>query len=302
MKCGICPKGCGVDRAINRGFCGAGENAHIARAALHFWEEPIISGTKGSGAIFFCGCNLSCIFCQNYEINHTMRGMEVNGEGLADIMLSLQAQGAHNINLVTPAPHVGLVKKAIIAAKRAGLIIPVVYNTNSYEKAETLRELNGLIDVYLPDLKYVSPKLSKMYSGAEDYFAVASKAIKEMYAQCGNIQTGHDGMAKKGVIIRHMVLPGSVDDTRKVLDYISAEYPKNIYISLMSQYVPTRGDLPKPLDRRLTKGEYSRALDYAILKGFDNVFTQKLNSADISFTPDFNDDVIFSPIEQANSK
>ncbi len=297
-RCMICPRECGADRSVTHGYCGAGEKANIARAALHMWEEPVISGKRGSGAVFFCGCNMGCIFCQNYKINHTMRGIEADEYELAAIMLKLQDDGAHNINLVTPAPHVRLLTKAIPIARAKGLTIPIVYNTNSYEKVSSLKLLDGLIDVYLPDLKYVSAKLSKLYSNAEDYFSVASNAIKEMYRQCGNIELGSDATAKKGIIIRHMVLPGAVDDTRRVLDHISAEYPKNIYISIMSQYAPTSDALPKPINRSITKGEYSRALDYVILKGFENVFIQKRSSADLAYTPDFNDNVIFKPIER----
>ena len=297
--CSICPRRCGVDRAVAPGYCGAGEKANVARAALHRWEEPIISGERGSGAIFFCGCNLNCIFCQNYKINHSIMGIEADEKILCDIMLELQRQGAHNINFVTPSPHVLLLSRAIPMAREAGLTIPTVYNTNAYESAQTLKLLDGLIDIYLPDLKYVSPKLSKKYSDAEDYFDVASEAIAEMYRQVGNIALDENGMAKSGLIIRHMVLPGCVDDTRRVLDYISANYPKNIYISIMSQYAPTRDDLPKPINRRITKGEYDRALDYAIDKGFDNVFIQRRNSADLAYTPNFDENAVFDQINKA---
>ncbi len=296
--CSICPRKCSIDRAEAAGYCGARERAHIARAALHRWEEPIISGERGSGTIFFCGCNLNCIFCQNYKINHSVMGIEADENTLCRIMLDLQRRGAHNINLVTPAPHVPLIARTIPLARKAGLTIPIVYNTNAYETAETLKLLDGLIDIYLPDFKYVSPALSKKYSGAEDYFEVAAKAIAEMYRQAGNIRLDENGMAASGVLIRHMVLPGCVDDTRRVLDYISANYPKNIYISIMSQYAPPKDGLPKPIDRRITKGEYGRALDYAIDKGFENVFIQRRDSADISYTPDFDGEVIFDPIER----
>ncbi len=296
--CTICPRECAIDRSRTLGYCGAWEMAHIARAALHRWEEPIISGERGSGAIFFCGCNLNCIFCQNHKINHTVRGIEADEDVLADIMLDLQRQGAHNINLVTPSPHVKLILRAVPIARKGGLTIPMVYNTNAYEKTETLRMLEGLIDIYLPDMKYVSSKLSAKYSGAEDYFTVASAAISEMYRQVGNICLDENGMAKKGMIIRHMVLPGAVDDTRRVLDYISENFPKDIYVSVMSQYAPPHDDLPKPLDRRITRGEYERALDYAISKGLENVFIQKRESADNSFTPNFDGDAVFAPIKR----
>lgn len=296
--CTICPRECAVDRSLTQGYCGARDVAHIARAALHRWEEPMISGERGSGAIFFCGCNLSCIFCQNHKINHTVRGIEADEYALSEIMLELQNKGAHNINLVTPSPHVELIMRAIPVARKCGLTIPMVYNTNAYEKTETLKMLEGLIDIYLPDMKYVSSKLSLKYSDAENYFTVASAAIGEMYRQVGNICLDENGMAKRGLLIRHMVLPGAVDDTRKVLDYISENFPKDTYISVMSQYAPPHGDLPKPLDRRITRGEYERALDYAIGKGFENVFIQKRESADNSFTPNFDENGVFAPIER----
>lgn len=280
------------------GYCGAGAKAMIARAALHRWEEPIISGERGSGAIFFCGCNMGCIFCQNHKINHSMLGVEADASALADIMLALENQGAHNINLVTPAPHVPLLLEAIPFARQRGLSIPLVYNTNAYEKVETLKRLEGLIDIYLPDLKYVSTKLSLKYSAAQDYFEIAQCAVTEMFRQAGNIILDENGLATKGIIIRHMVLPGCVDDTRRVLDHISANYPKNIYISLMSQYAPPFEGLPSPLDRRLTRGEYERALDYAISKGFENVFIQRRSSADNAYTPDFGADAVFAPINR----
>lgn len=297
--CSICPRKCSIDRAESAGYCGAREKAHIARAALHRWEEPIISGERGSGTVFFCGCNLNCIFCQNYKINHSVMGIEADEETLCRIMLDLQHQGAHNINLVTPAPHVPLIARTLPLARQAGLTIPVVYNTNAYENVQTLKMLEGLIDIYLPDFKYVSSSLAKKYSDAEDYFAIAAQAIAEMYRQVGNIKLDENGMAASGVLIRHMVLPGCVDDTRRVLDYVSANYPKNVYISIMSQYAPPKDDLPKPINRRITKGEYDRALDYAISKGFENVFIQQRNSADLSYTPDFDADVIFDPIKRA---
>lgn len=296
--CTICPRECAVDRSLTQGYCGARDAAHIARAALHHWEEPIISGERGSGAIFFCGCNLNCIFCQNHKINHTVRGIEADEYALSEMMLELQDKGAHNINLVTPSPHVELLLRSIPIARKRGLIIPIVYNTNAYEKTETLKKLDSLIDIYLPDMKYVSSKLSLKYSGAEDYFTVAAAAIGEMHRQVGGISVDESGIAKRGLIIRHMVLPGAVDDTRRVLDYISENFPKDTYISIMSQYAPPRDDLPKPLDRRITRGEYERALDYAISKGFENVFIQKRESADNSFTPSFDEGSVFAPIER----
>ena len=283
--CTICPRECGADRDTAPGFCGAGKHPNIARAALHFWEEPSISGTRGSGAIFFCGCNLNCLFCQNHTVNHTMRGPEADPEKLVSIMLALQAQGAHNINLVSPAPFVPMLGEAIPLARKSGLSIPLVYNTNAYEKPETLRILSGLIDVYLPDLKYVSPLIALKYSQAADYFQFAEKAIEEMVEQRGLLETDGEGIAKSGVIIRHLVLPGSLDETRRVIDYIAAQFSHEISLSLMGQYVPNGKVLPAPLDRKLLRREYDRAVDYALQKGLRNVHIQKLSSATLDYTP-----------------
>ncbi len=290
--CDICPRNCLVDRNVDRGYCGARANPNIARAALHFYEEPCISGSAGSGAIFFSGCNLHCLFCQNYSISNSMIGREYDAEGLAEIMLRLQAQDAHNINLVTPSPHVKVIAQAILKAKKQGLCIPVVYNTNAYEKVETLMLLEGLVDIYLPDLKYASAKISKLYSGAENYFEYASLAVKEMYRQTGDLRIGHGGIAERGVLIRHLVLPGSVDETRAVLDYIKNAFSEEMHISLMSQYVPGyEADFP-PLNRKLLKREYDRAVDYCANLGFKNVYVQKMSSAKSEYTPDFNGEII----------
>jgi len=293
--CRICPRECGAARTITPGFCGAGQHPNIARAALHFWEEPCISGTRGSGAIFFCGCNLDCLFCQNHTINHTIIGPEADAQALASIMLALQAQGAHNINLVSPAPFALFLTEAIPVARKEGLSIPIVYNTNAYEKAEILHDLSGLVDLYLPDLKYVSPLIAAKYSRAADYFAFAGRAIEEMFAQRGLLETDGGGIAKSGVIIRHLVLPGSVDETRRAIDFIAAHFPLEISVSLMGQYVPNGKVLPAPLDRGLLRREYGRAVDYALQKGLRNVFVQKLSSATLDYTPNFDGTVICEP-------
>ena len=299
-RCTLCPLECGADRAFERGLCGVGDfgealgdrdpyaSALVARAARHYYEEPPISGTGGSGAIFFSGCNMACIFCQNMDISHFSKGRIVDANELAEIMLRLEELGSHNINLVTPSPHITLIERAIPVARKLRLTVPIVYNTNSYEKAEALKRLEGLIDIYLPDLKYVSAVAAKRYSGRADYFDVASKAVLEMQRQCGVLQTDENGIAQRGLIIRHLVLPGSVDETRGVLDFIHDNMPIETHISLMSQYTPMGENLPKPLDRRLLKKEYRRALDYALSLGFTNVFAQKLASAESAFTPEFN--------------
>lgn len=217
MTCTLCPRACGVDRTSAKGFCGAGERPTIARAALHFWEEPSLSGTRGSGAIFFCGCNLDCLFCQNHEINHTMIGRMWNEEELAALMLHLQAEGAHNINLVTPTPHVDTVIPAVLGARKRGLMIPIVYNTNGYETLDTLRRLEGIVDIYLPDLKYASSLAAERYSGAKDYFDFASKAILEMHRQCGELSCDENGLAQRGVIVR--LMPAYLNDALKERTY-----------------------------------------------------------------------------------
>lgn len=281
---------CGVDRDMDTGVCGVGSHAFVARAARHFYEEPPISGTRGSGAVFFDGCNMRCVFCQNHDISRTgetVGSIPVDESKLADIMLRLESLGAHNINLVTPTPHTTLITRAIPAARQRGLSIPIVYNTNGYELVDSLKRLEGLVDIYLPDLKYASPRLSERYSGRADYFDYAKDALTEMYRQTGQLVKDEDGIAKKGIIIRHLVLPCAVDETRRVLDFLKDNFPLETYISLMSQYTPIEG-MTKPLDRRLTKAEYNRAVDYALSLGFSNLFIQSLSSAESSFTPEFN--------------
>ncbi|MCH5278895.1 MAG: radical SAM protein [Christensenellaceae bacterium] len=311
--CKLCPLECGADRTVEVGLCGVGgfggidglgsvsgfddanasrdaepnEIALVARAARHYYEEPPISGTRGSGAIFFSGCNMACIFCQNMGISHAQSGVPVDALELCNIMLRLQELGSHNINLVTPSPHVRLLEKAIPLASSRGLTIPIVYNTNSYEKVDTLRRLDGLIDIYLPDLKYIHSAVSQMYSGRSNYFEVASLAVLEMQRQCGALVTDDEGIARNGLIIRHLVLPGSVDETRGVLDFIHDNFPIDTCVSLMSQYTPMF-ELKPPLNRRLLRREYMRAVDYALSLGFTNIYTQKLSSANEGYTPEFN--------------
>lgn len=298
--CSLCPLECGADRAVEAGLCGVGGfdpmllgsrdpwlSALIARSARHYYEEPPISGTGGSGAIFFSGCNMACIFCQNYDISRAAKGRLTDPAELAELMLRLQQLGAHNINFVTPSPHTLLIEKAVLIARNSGLRLPTVYNTNAYEKIESLKRLEGLIDIYLPDLKYKSSIAAKKYSGRQDYFGVASEAILEMQRQCGTLVLDEKGIAQRGLLIRHLVLPGSVDETRGVLNWISENLPIETHISLMSQYTPF-GTLPVPLNRRLLKREYDRALAHALELGFTNVYTQALSSASSSYTPEFN--------------
>ena len=283
---------CGADRESGEsGVCGCGKRSFAARAARHYYEEPPISGTRGSGAVFFTGCNMRCVFCQNRNISRS--GGEEDGmipvdeERLADIMLRMQELGAHNVNLVTPTPHIRLIEKTIPIAKKRGLTIPIVFNTNGYERFETLERLEGLIDIYLPDLKYATPRIAEKYSGRADYFDFAAPALVEMHRQVGLLETDEEGIATRGLIVRHLVLPCAVDETRRVLDAIKETLPIETCISLMSQYTPIEG-MKKPLDRRITAAEYRRAVDYALSLGFENLFIQELSSADSAFTPDFN--------------
>lgn len=299
MACDICPRNCNIDRARARGFCSMGEAPVVSRAFLHMWEEPCISGRRGSGTVFFSGCNLKCIYCQNYEISHRGRGREVTVSELADIFLKLRNKGAHNINLVTPGHFAPAIAKALLIAKGPGtadekpLEIPVVYNTNAYDSLKQLRQLEEMTDIYLPDLKYMSPELSKQYSGAPDYFEQASCAIMEMYRQKGAPEFDSEGMMKKGVIIRHLVLPGHTAETLRILDWISANLSKDAYVSLMSQYIPCHlaRDHAR-LGRRITRHEYEKVVDRFIRLGL-NGFVQERDSASKEFIPDFDKDLIF---------
>ena len=291
MACNICPRNCKIDRTAAAGFCGCSSVVRVARAALHFDEEPSISGTHGSGTIFFSGCNLKCIFCQNMVLTDGKLGEVFSVPRLAETMLKLEALGAHNINLVTPTPHRDAIVEALRLAKNDGLRIPVVYNTNAYETVDTIKAYQGLVDIYLPDLKYVDPRLSLKFSRASDYFDTAIEAIAEMIDQVGFMQTDENGIAVQGVRIRHLVLPGCVFDTRNVLDAIKARFGTDCPISLMSQFTPIPACTVKPLDRPLTQREYENALEYCISLGFTDVYTQDLTSVGRSFTPPFSDHV-----------
>ncbi len=288
INCTLCPRECGADRMSEPpGFCYASDKMRIAKTMLHMWEEPPVSGTRGSGAIFFCGCSLGCVFCQNKKISRGGEaGQCVSAAELADIMLSLEEVGAHNINLVTPMHFAPSVVKALEIAKPR-LSIPVVCNTGGYDKVRTLRMLSGLVDIYLPDFKYFSCELSGEYSAASDYFEVASAAISEMYRQVGAYRE-QSGLAKRGLIVRHLVLPGAREDSKKVLDALLELVPiKDIRLSLMGQYTPDFYDgEEKALKRRITTFEYNSVLEYAIALGFDGFF-QERSSADKRYTPEF---------------
>ncbi len=289
-NCVLCPRNCGVDRKNNRkGYCGESDTLRIARAALHYWEEPVISGETGSGAVFFTGCNLKCIFCQNGEIAGNRIGKEVTVDRLAEIFTELEEKGAANINLVTASHYVPQVAQAIREAKAAGLGIPVVYNSSAYEKAETIKMLDGLVDIYLPDFKYMDKELARKYSKAADYPEAAKETIAKMYRQVGEpVFDEATGLMKKGVIVRHLLMPGGVKNARAVIDYLYDTYGESIYISLMNQYTPLRHIEEYPeLNRKVTKREYERVVAYALDKGIENAFIQEGDTAEESFIPAF---------------
>ena len=288
-RCRLCPRNCGTDRRRSPGFCGEKTKIRCARAALHFWEEPCISGRRGSGTVFFSGCSLKCCFCQNYQISQNHIGKTVSPERLAEIFLSLQDQGAHNINLVTASHFLPGVLSALDLA-RPKLHIPVVYNSGGYEKPEIIELLKGYVDIYLPDLKYYDPRISARYSNADNYFQMASQAISAMIAQTGKPVFDQEGMMTKGVIIRHMVLPGCRKDSSALLRWTKGNLPEGSFLlSLLSQYTPFYKSSQYPeINRRLTSYEYDKVLDEAISLGLTQGFMQEKSSAKEEYTPPFN--------------
>lgn len=289
MKCYLCPRMCGADRENGAvGVCGADGSIKIARAAPHMWEEPCISGTNGSGTVFFSNCNLKCVFCQNYTISTLGRGKAVTEDDLSDIFLRLENEGVHNINLVTPTHYVPAVIRALENARSRGLSLPTVYNTSSYERIETLKMLDGYIDIYLPDLKYFSDKYAIKYSNAPHYFEYASRAIEEMHRQTGSPVFGSDGLMKKGTIVRHLMLPHLLFDSKKIIDYLFKVYGDDIYISIMSQYTPLENVSRFPeLNCRISEKYYNCLVDYAAELGITNAYIQDGQSASESFIPPF---------------
>ncbi len=286
-NCTLCPRQCGINRYSGTGFCGEKAVIRAAKAYLHMWEEPCISGTNGSGTVFFSGCCLKCCFCQNYKISCEGHGKEITVERLAKIFLELQEKGAHNINLVSPTQFVPQIIEALDLCKDK-LYIPIVYNTGGYERVETLKILEGYIDIYLPDFKYYDNELAEKYSSAENYFEVVTEALKEMYRQVGRYKLDKNGIMRKGLVIRHLTLPTHRHDSVKVLEWISENLPKDeILISLMSQYTPFyRSNKFKELSRRISTFEYNFVLDKAQELGLDG-FMQEKSSAKEEYTPDF---------------
>lgn len=288
-ECLLCPRSCNVDRNHKKGLCQVSGELTVALASLHYWEEPCISGNNGSGAVFFSGCPLHCIFCQNEDISRGKKGRIISINRLADIFFKLQDKGANNINLVTGSQYIPQIREAIVIAKQNGLHIPFVFNTSGYERVESLGLLDGLIDVYLPDFKYMDSNLAKAFSNAGDYPIVAKAALKEMFRQQPKPVFDENGMLTKGIIVRQLLLPGHVKDAKAVTQYLYSSYKDSIYISLMSQYTPMHHNFKYPeLNRRVTKREYKIFLDYALSLGLTNAFIQDRKVAKESFIPDFN--------------
>lgn len=289
-KCNLCPRKCGVNRLKGElGVCKMGTHPMVARAALHFWEEPGISGEKGSGAVFFSGCNLHCVFCQNREISHGKVGKVISKDRLSEIFLDLQKQGANNINLVTAFMFIPTVVEALKHARKKGLSIPVVYNTSGYESVEALRLLRGYVDIYLPDFKYLSKDDAQLLSGAKDYPEVAKAAIDEMYQQVQEPVIGEDGLFKSGLIVRHLVLPNRRKETEEILDCLFHQYQNRIFYSVMNQYTPVCNQVLSKykLDRRVTSYEYQKVIDHALEIGIVNGYMQEGKTASESFIPAF---------------
>ena len=288
MKCNLCPRNCNVDREKGElGYCRAPYDMVIARYSRHMWEEPVISGDKGSGTIFFSYCNMGCVFCQNYELSELHKGRVVSALEFSDIVMDLQNSGVHNINLVTPTMFIPKIIEGLKMAKDKGLVIPVVYNTSSYENINTIKMLDGYIDVYLPDLKYYDDKLGEKYSNVCEYFKYASLAIDEMVRQVGRVVIGRDGLIKRGVIVRHMVMPECIEDSKKIVKYLYDKYGDSIIISIMNQYTPVRECKFMELNRRVSDNEYDEVVDYAYDIGIRRAFIQDGDSQEESFIPDF---------------
>lgn len=290
-NCRLCPRNCGANRLEKPGYCGAGAGIRAAKAMIHQGEEPCLLGSSGAGAIFFTGCNLRCVFCQNYEISWEQQGKEISTGRLGQIMLELQNQGAACIDLVTPTPYLLHIKEALEAVKPQ-LNIPAVYNCGGYEEPQALQQLDGLIDIYLPDLKYFDKAIAAKYSGCADYFERAGEALQEMFRQVGPAEFNENGQMKRGLLVRHLVLPGAYKDSMKLMDFLGEAFPADsIRISLMSQYTPFGRVLKEPdrfkeLGRRVTTFEYNKVIDRALANGLDG-YSQQRSSSTMALRPDF---------------
>ena len=288
-KCEICPHRCGINRNNNQiGRCKSKDSIKIALYSTHDFEEPCISGSKGSGTVFFSNCNMNCIFCQNYEISQLGKGKEISIENLAEIFLKQQEKEVHNINLVTPTSYAYQIIEAIKIAKNKGLKLPIVYNTNGYENVETIKALEGYVDVYLPDLKYAENELANRYSKVNNYFEIATEAIQEMIRQVGTPKFDSDGIIQKGVIIRHLVLPNQIENSKKVLTWIKTNLPDNIYVSIMAQYFPTyKAKYDEEINRKLTQEEWQEIEKYIEKIGIENGFIQELGEHEEEYVPNW---------------
>lgn len=285
-KCTICPHRCGIDRTKYAGRCKSTDKIKIALYSTHNFEEPCISGENGSGTIFFSNCNMNCIYCQNYKISQQGKGREITIEELANIMLKQQEKGVENINLVTPTSYALHIIETIKIAKKKGLKIPIVYNTNGYESVETLKLLEGYIDIYLPDLKYYYDELGKKYSNVENYFEIATNAIKEMYRQVGSPQLNENGIMQKGLMIRHLILPNNVQNSKKVLKWIEQNLPNDVYVSIMAQYFPTyKAKNVDKLNRKLNKKEYEEVENFLYMLNLENGYIQELGEHEEEYVP-----------------
>lgn len=291
-NCMLCPRKCGINRYKGKGICGANSKIKLAYYSLHMWEEPPISGKNGSGTIFFSNCNMKCIYCQNKKISIDGYGKYISMKKLEEIMLELQKKGAHNINLVTPTHYVPQIAFVLQKIKDKSLKIPVVYNTSSYECVGTLMIMRNLVDIYLADLRYYDDDLAIKYSKCRDYFENATMAIDEMYRQVGEIRINDEGLLEKGVVVRVLILPGHVDDSKKIIEYLYKTYGNDIFISIMNQYTPVWKCKYSNLNRKVTEDEYNEVVNYAIDLGVVNAFVQEGEAADDSFIPKFNKDII----------
>ena len=290
-ECSLCPRDCRVDRRIRKGVCGVDkEGVYVSRAALHFYEEPCISGRNGSGTVFFSGCSLHCIYCQNRDISDGVHGKLLQEEQLAEVFLDLQKKGAHNINLVTPTHYTVPIRNALLLAREKGLLLPVIHNGSGYELPETLKMLDGLVDIYLTDFKYMDPSLASDLSGAPDYPERAKEALEEMVRQQPSCRFGSDGLMKKGVIVRNLLLPGHVKNSREIVHYVYETYGNSVYLSLMNQYTPMGTFEKYPyLNRKVTRREYERLLSIVLDLGVENAFIQEGDTAEESFIPPFDE-------------
>ena len=291
-NCNLCPRKCGVNRYIEKGFCNATNRLKVAYYSLHMWEEPIISGTNGSGTIFFSNCNLRCLYCQNKKISIDGYGKYISNKRLKEIILELQNKGAHNINLVTPTHYVPQIISVLHKIKNKELNIPIVYNTSSYENVGTLIACRNLVDIYLADLRYYDDKLGEKYSLCPNYFETATMAIDEMYRQVGKFELDEKGLLKKGLVVRVLIIPGEIKDSKKIIEYLYKTYGDDIFISIMNQYTPINKCKYNNLNRKVTEEEYNEVIDYALSIGVKNAFIQEDGTQDESFIPNFDKSIL----------